>query len=57
MINREKNMSELYERMAKCTFSELLLVQAQLSDHILQCWQHHQIELEKKRAEEEPRPN
>ena len=46
MINHEKVLQDLYNNIAKLGFGDLLLVQAQLSEHIHNCWQHHQLQRE-----------
>lgn len=54
MINREKVLSDVYENIAKLGFGDLLLIQAQVSEHIFNCWQHHELEREKARAATQP---
>lgn len=55
MINREKVLQDTYDNIAKLGFGDLLLLQAQISEHIHNCWQHHQLEREK--ALEATRPS
>lgn len=42
MINEEKALQTIYDNLAKLPFSKLLLVNAQVSEHIFNCWQHHE---------------
>lgn len=49
-VNRDKVMQDLYEGIAKLGFGDLLLIQTQLSEHIWNCWEHHQQQLEVQKA-------
>jgi len=43
----DKILQNVYNNVAKLSFGDLLLLQAQVSEHIHNCWQHHQLEVEK----------
>lgn len=54
LINREKVLEDTYNNIAKLGFGDLLLLSAQLSEHIYNCWQHHQLQVEKTKAATQP---
>jgi len=45
--NEEKAMTDAVEAIARLKWPQLLTLQAQLSGHILNCWDHHQVQIEK----------
>lgn len=49
-VNRDKVMQDLYDGIAKLSFGDLLLVHTQLGEHIWNCWEHHQQQLEIQKA-------
>lgn len=51
-INKEKVLSDIYNGIALLSFGDLLLLQTQVSEHIHNCWQHHQLQIEKTRRSE-----
>lgn len=53
-INYQKVLEDTYNSIAKLGFGDLLLLQAQLSEHIHNCWQHHQLQAEKAKAATRP---
>lgn len=50
-FNREKVLETIYAEIAKLGFGDLVLLNTQLSEHIWNCWQHHQLQIEKAREE------
>lgn len=44
--NQEKLLEEIYMKVAKLDFGKLLILSAGVTDHIHNCWQHHQAQLE-----------
>lgn len=48
--NTKKALENCYNNIAKLGFGDLLLLQTQLSEHIWNCWQHHQQQIEKTKA-------
>lgn len=51
-FDQEKLLEEIYMKVAKLDFSKLLILSAGVTDHIHNCWQHHQaqLEIQKERA-------
>lgn len=49
--NKEKVLETIYNEVAKLDFGSLLILQASVSEHIHNCWQHHQVQIEKARQE------
>lgn len=52
-INRDKVMQDLYDGIAKLSFGDLLLLHTQLGEHIWNCWEHHQQQVELAKMEKE----
>lgn len=53
-INHQETLKIVYEKVATLDFGSLLLLSAQLNDHIFNCWQHHQLQIEKAREATRP---
>ena len=47
LINTQKVLSDTYENIGKLSFGDLILLNLQLTEHIHNCWQQHQIQIEK----------
>lgn len=45
-FDQEKLLEEIYMKVAKLDFGKLLILSAGVTDHIHNCWQHHQAQLE-----------
>lgn len=44
--DQEKLLEEIYMKVAKLDFTKLLILAVGVNDHIHNCWQHHQAQLE-----------
>jgi len=49
-INKDKVLTDIYNGVALLSFGDLVLLQAQVSEHMHNCWQHHQLQREKVKA-------
>jgi hypothetical protein len=47
LINREKAMTDAIDAIAKLEWTQLLILNAQLSEHILNVWQHNLANIER----------
>ena len=47
LINTQKVLADTYENIGKLSFGDLILLNLQLTEHIHNCWQQHQIQIEK----------
>jgi hypothetical protein len=47
VINRDRVLQDVYDGLSKLGFADLVLVQAQLGEHLWNLWQHGALRREK----------
>lgn len=43
MFNRDTTMQQIYDNVAKLGFADLVLINAQISEHMHNCMQHYKL--------------